>query len=232
MKSNRKFTKNSAAFTGLEAAIVLIAFVVVAAVFSYVMLGAGFFTSQKSKEVVHTGVDQATSSIELAGDIIGGSSGGTVVEYIDVTLSLTAGNNPVDLEKLVVSYNSEDDYKSAIWGDGNSAHYDYAAVYPTWEGATDAKDTAADTPMVPGTGYMYYWVQSNQVTPNNLLEQFEKVTIHICLTNDDNLGLTGELTHQPGTNYDINLEIKPASGATLMIPLKTPPVIKTIMRLG
>ena len=44
---------------------------VVAAVFSYVMLGAGFFTSQKSKEVVHTGVDQATSSIQLAGEIIG-----------------------------------------------------------------------------------------------------------------------------------------------------------------
>ncbi len=43
-KNGRKFTKNDAAFTGLEAAIVLIAFVVVAAVFSYVMLGAGFFT--------------------------------------------------------------------------------------------------------------------------------------------------------------------------------------------
>ncbi|MGA9142077.1 MAG: archaellin/type IV pilin N-terminal domain-containing protein, partial [Methanocella sp.] len=58
MKSkNAKFIENDAAFTGLEAAIVLIAFVVVAAVFSYVMLGAGFFTSQKSKEVVHTGVD-------------------------------------------------------------------------------------------------------------------------------------------------------------------------------
>ncbi len=40
------------AFTGLEAAIVLIAFVVVAAVFSYVILGAGFFTTQKSHEVV------------------------------------------------------------------------------------------------------------------------------------------------------------------------------------
>jgi len=50
-----KLTKNEDAFTGLEAAIVLIAFVVVAAVFSYVVLGAGFFTTQKSQEVV-TGV--------------------------------------------------------------------------------------------------------------------------------------------------------------------------------
>ena len=228
MKSNRKFTKNSAGFTGLEAAIVLIAFVVVAAVFSYVMLGAGFFTSQKSKEVVHTGVDQATSSIELAGDIIGGSSGGlTEVEYIDVTLSLTAGNNPVDLEKTVVSYTSEDDYVAAMWGDGNSAHYDYVATYGTWTGATAGKG-----PLTTADGYLYYWVQSNQATPNNLLEQFEKVTLHICLTDGANLGLTTPLNTPPGTNYDINIEIKPASGASLMIPLKTPPVIKTIMRLG
>jgi len=42
--------KSDDAFTGLEAAIVLIAFVVVAAVFSYVVLGAGFFTTQKSQE--------------------------------------------------------------------------------------------------------------------------------------------------------------------------------------
>ena len=41
--------KNDEGFTGLEAAIVLIAFVVVAAVFSYVVLGAGFFTTQKAQ---------------------------------------------------------------------------------------------------------------------------------------------------------------------------------------
>ena len=43
--------KRDNAFIGLEAAIVLIAFVVVAAVFSYVMLGAGFFATHKSQEV-------------------------------------------------------------------------------------------------------------------------------------------------------------------------------------
>ena len=36
------FAKDEKGFTGLEAAIVLIAFVVVAAVFSYVMLGSRF----------------------------------------------------------------------------------------------------------------------------------------------------------------------------------------------
>ena len=45
MKIFNKLLKDDKAFTGLEAAIVLTAFVVVAAVFSYVVLGAGFFTT-------------------------------------------------------------------------------------------------------------------------------------------------------------------------------------------
>jgi flagellin FlaB len=63
--------KKEPAFSGLEAAIVLIAFVVVAAVFSYVMLGAGFFATQKSQEVTYSGMKQATSNLILDGMIYG-----------------------------------------------------------------------------------------------------------------------------------------------------------------
>ena len=49
MKINIGLWKDKRAFTGLEAAIVLTAFVVVAAVFSYVVLGAGFVTIDKAK---------------------------------------------------------------------------------------------------------------------------------------------------------------------------------------
>ena len=59
-------------FTGLEAAIVLIAFVVVASVFAYVILGAGFLTTQKSQEVVHSSVQGASSSVQSCGGIIRG----------------------------------------------------------------------------------------------------------------------------------------------------------------
>lgn len=115
MKSNNfRFTKNDKAFTGLEAAIVLIAFVVVAAVFSYVMLGAGFFTSQKSKEVVHTGVSMATSSMETNGDIVGEGSN-SMLDTVKVTLSLTAGGNPVDIEKTVVALATKDKYDPNVF---------------------------------------------------------------------------------------------------------------------
>jgi archaellin len=39
--------------TGLEAAIVQIAFIVMASVFSNVVLGAGFFTTRKAQETVY-----------------------------------------------------------------------------------------------------------------------------------------------------------------------------------
>jgi flagellin FlaB len=118
--TGKKFGKNDAAFTGLEAAIVLIAFVVVAAVFSYVMLGAGFFTSQKSKEVVHTGVDQATSSIELAGDVIGiGNTTDQKLTGVKLTLGLTAGNNPVDINKTIISYRTSTTYNNSVFDGTN-----------------------------------------------------------------------------------------------------------------
>jgi archaeal flagellin FlaB len=102
-----KFAKDEKGFTGLEAAIVLVAFVVVAAVFSYVMLGAGFYTTQKSQEVVHTGVQQASSSVELSGDVI--ASGDTTdknVSSVTLFLQLTSGGSPVDIDKTLLVYSS------------------------------------------------------------------------------------------------------------------------------
>jgi archaeal flagellin FlaB len=97
------------AFTGLEAAIVLIAFVVVAAVFSYVVLGAGFFTSQTAQATVHTGVQQASSSMEIVGNVYGNESAEATplpcLAYVNVTVALTAGGTPIDISSMVVSYN-------------------------------------------------------------------------------------------------------------------------------
>ena len=100
-----KFVKDEKGFTGLEAAIVLIAFVVVAAVFSYVMLGAGFFTTQKSQEVVHTGVMQASSSVELSGDVIAKGSANNITN-ITMFLQLTSGGSQVDMNRTLIVYSS------------------------------------------------------------------------------------------------------------------------------
>jgi len=96
----RSFEQNDEGFTGLEAAIVLIAFVVVAAVFSYVVLGAGFFTTQKAQETVHTGVSQATSAVELSGPVMVQGVTGDTVKNATFYLQLAAGGNAVDVTKI------------------------------------------------------------------------------------------------------------------------------------
>ena len=94
-------------FTGLEAAIVLIAFVVVAAVFSYVVLGAGFFTTQKAQETIYKGVEQSTTNIQLVGNVYGLSNDTTKgISEIRFSIGLVPGTQSIDLSKLKIVFST------------------------------------------------------------------------------------------------------------------------------
>src|SRR4030042_5164352 len=69
-KMYNKYFKHEKGITGLETAIILIAFVVVAAVFAYTALSAGLFSTQKSQEAVYSGLKEARSTVELRGPVI------------------------------------------------------------------------------------------------------------------------------------------------------------------
>lgn len=101
------FKRDDDGFTGLEAAIVLIAFVVVAAVFSYVVLGAGFFTSQKAQETVYKGVQQSTTNVLLKGSIYGLAADTTLgINQINFTMGLAPGAPSIDITKMVIVYSN------------------------------------------------------------------------------------------------------------------------------
>jgi len=99
--------ENSDAFTGLEAAIVLIAFVVVAAVFAYVILGAGFFTTQKAQETIYKSVEQSTTNIQLIGNVYGIASDPSAgINEIKFSIGLAPGAQAVDLTKLKIVFST------------------------------------------------------------------------------------------------------------------------------
>ena len=58
----RKLGKDERGITGLETAIILIAFVVVASVFSYVVLSAGFLCTDAAKGTIIDGLDKAQAT--------------------------------------------------------------------------------------------------------------------------------------------------------------------------
>jgi len=111
-------TSNSseAGFTGLEAAIVLMAFVVVAATFAHVVLGTGFIFAGESQSIVHQSVGQAGSGLILATSIHGISSSPERIDTIVIPVSLTAGSEPIDINtvsiRLVGSAHIEEIYRN------------------------------------------------------------------------------------------------------------------------
>jgi flagellin FlaB len=95
--------------TGLETAIVLIAFVVVAAVFAFVVLSTGLFSSERGKEAVYAGLAKTRGTMELSSSVIANSNG-TNVTTVEFDLVLAAGGGSVNLDpaaatnRTVISY--------------------------------------------------------------------------------------------------------------------------------
>ena len=68
-KALPKSWHDSRGITGLETAIVLIAFVVVSSVFAFAALSTGLFSSDKSKETIRAGLTEASGTLEVRGSI-------------------------------------------------------------------------------------------------------------------------------------------------------------------
>lgn len=103
----KQIKSDDSGFTGLEAAIVLIAFVVVAAVFSYVVLGAGFFTTQKSQETVYKGVEQASTNLQMIGNVYGiASVPASGINEIRFSIGLAPGAPSIDLTGLKIVFST------------------------------------------------------------------------------------------------------------------------------
>jgi len=96
--------KGQRGITGLETAIILIAFVTVASVLAYSVLSAGIFSAERGKETVYGGLRGAQSTMEIKGSVIGISENQTKLENIQFTLGLAIVGSKVDLNTMVINY--------------------------------------------------------------------------------------------------------------------------------
>ncbi len=130
--------------TGLETAIILIAFVVVASVFAYTVLSAGIFSSQKGQEAVYTGLEHTRSTLEIKGSVVA-TANSTTVQSLVFSVANPLDGEPVDLTAptdadgngladsgstnvVVISYHSQTKHTEDLaftatrkgWGDSDS----------------------------------------------------------------------------------------------------------------
>lgn len=199
--------------TGLETAIILIAFVVVASVFAYTVLSAGLFSTQKSQEAVYSGLEEARSTLQLDGAVIAkdNDADSTYVDQLTFTLANALEGEPIN---FTVPTDSSPQDGIADDGSANVVVFSYIDKYQRVDDLYWTKTELGD-----GDG-------------DDLLEPGERFQIDVCGSTAETDGLEAALTTALGTDTEFSIEIKPPNGAALTIERTTPSVIDSVMNLN
>ncbi|MDA0733190.1 MAG: hypothetical protein O2909_00550 [Chloroflexi bacterium] len=117
LKPIRIIPSEQQGITGLETAIVLIAFVVVASVFSFAALSTRLFTTDKAKQTISSGLSETQSTMQLKGSVVATASatgsGGTV-SAITFYVGSTASAEALDLTPGVTSVRYTDNNQTLV----------------------------------------------------------------------------------------------------------------------
>ncbi|MEE8045421.1 MAG: archaellin/type IV pilin N-terminal domain-containing protein [Dehalococcoidia bacterium] len=220
--------------TGLETAIILIAFVVVASVFAFTVLSTGIFASERSKETVYAGIEEAKSTLEPRGAVVAykADRGGTDTIYkVSFIVSNAVAGEPIDLTPPYTA-------------DGTATDPDISsgAEYKTVISYADKNQYMGDVP------WTVDWLGGEN--GDSLLEVGEKAEISVWLLIRDT---TQAITSSTATSYwtaDVNgangilstgtildkndkftLTVGPPTGAVLTVERTLPSRLDAIMDL-
>jgi len=226
---------------GIESAIVLIAFVIVAAALAFVVLNMGFSTTQKAKTTIVSTLQQAGSSLEVEGKVIGSSyiPGGGATSGLNATsipIKISGGGDSVNLDPTVTAIkylSNQITYDNIYNGTLNSIA---AGPFTSLETATNAAalpvngGLLSESPFsVAGggtsdwpretTAFIYWTVQANT---NDILEAGEHANLAIIFARGD---LPAELD-------TFRVELILASGAALTVERNIPNLTSEVVDLG
>lgn len=125
--------RDEEAFTGLEAGIVFIAFIVVASVFAYAVLGVGMTTSQKSQETMHAALGEAGSALRPGYTVIAklDNDQGNL-EFIEFDLETATDLAVIDMGRMTYTVATKEGLVTFPPGDPD--------VTVTWRCRRDAGD--------------------------------------------------------------------------------------------
>ena len=129
VKALKNLHSRQKGMTGLETAIILIAFVTVASVLAYSVLSAGIFSAERGKSAVYSGLEQASATMEVHGSVVGdANAGNTSLDYVEFLVGLSVPGEQVDMTALVVNVYSSNNQSNLA----NEA-YDGTPSAGTWQ---------------------------------------------------------------------------------------------------
>ncbi|QLH06875.1 archaellin/type IV pilin N-terminal domain-containing protein [Nitrosopumilus ureiphilus] len=234
MKLQRKGTRHShRGVIGVESAIVMIAFVIVAAALAFVVLNMGFTTTQKAKTSIISSLDEASSSMQIAGKVIG--SGDTTVGKLNMTafpIKIASGgaNVNLDAKTAAVKYVSNSiDYDNIYVGTLSGEYKSLSSATAAAVSATSTGfETFSDVDVNPFLGVSHpsntrafiYWSQES--TSNDILEQGETAVLAIAF----------KANERPSALDKVKAEIIVPTGAALTVERQVPTITNQVVDLG
>jgi flagellin FlaB len=203
LKSYAKTTRRERGITGIETAIILIAFVVVSSVLAYVVLSAGVFATQKSKEAVYAALEEAKGTVKLMGEVIAKDTDGDgCVELVTFTIA-----NAMDGEPMMMRETPDTDGDGLLSDEAVSEH----SMVLQYSDRYQYVDNVAWTQTEMGYGNDDY-----------MLDPQEKMLITVDLT-----AVSANLT----ARHKFSIEAIMPTGAGFTLERITPPSIKPVMIL-
>ena len=229
---------------GVESAIVMIAFVIVAAALAFVVLNMGFATTQKAKTTIISSLAEASSSLEIAGKVIGiGDISANALNVTAVPLKIASGGDSVNLSPATAavkylqnSITYDDIYEGTLTlaADDNDGNAD--GQWTSTENAFADADGGAiacidENPFLGGAdadlddfptttcAFIYWTVNDNN---NDIIDQGEHVTLAIAYAVGD----------RPTSLDKIRAEILLPTGASLTVERQVPSITTEIVDLG
>ena len=210
---------------GVESAIVMIAFVIVAAALAFVVLNMGFSTTQRAKTAIVASLDESSSALEIAGKVT--ASGDVDDGYLNVTavpVKVASGGSSVNLGNTTMAvryFTGTVSYDNIMTGVLSSTNYDNltlameAAVTAGYINVNPVNETATDTT----SAVVYFAVNRNN---NSILDQGEHAIIAITHKEDE----------RPQALDVIRAEVIVPTGSPLTIERLVPNITTAVVDLG
>ena len=230
MKSTTRSRKTRRGVIGIESAIVMIAFVIVAAALAFVVLNMGFSTTQKAKTAISSSVTESSSALEISGKVTGiGYVSGSVLNATVIPLKVAGGGDAVSLDPALTDIKY---YSNTVRYDNiyKSTCVLSSATYTDLTSAVDAAVTATctDHDAVQGAGavapsttqaIVYFDVNKNN---NAILDQGEHANLVIQYKSGD----------RPAQLDNIKAEVVLPTGSALTVERQVPAITTQIVDLG
>ena len=214
---------------GIESAIVLIAFVIVAAALAFVVLNMGFSTTQKAKTSIIAAVEEAGSSLEVAGKITAvGNVANNVLNATTIPIKIVSGgaNSNMDGNYTSIKVITSNIEYDNVYTFGPLFVGTYANASEAWTQAeangwicAGCNPYNGDNNVVETIGIVYWNVNQNN---NAILDIGEHVQLSVAFARDD----------RPRALDYLAVEISTPKGSPMTVDRYVPNITNAIVDLG